>query len=718
MAGGGSQSNPSSPGRNEYVAEILPLYIFPRESNNLFGRESEVDSYFNGRKARQVELKNIIDFFYFSDTSALPEISNLNGSGSNKFKERELVIFDGDNSKIFTVCILENIGNRYFWHKKLCSNDSISQAELVIDLINNYTQRTISLSYSCASLPTSDPFDTAAFGESINFCHGKELKMMHIKITVGGIINNGSSSQLPKKENFSLRARLFSADGFLLARSPAPLPVTFSTYKGWTLTKDGELQQGRNGYLYDENDYCILTDGRRVTETVWENLGSEQAPKIGRDNTQTAIGVREGLYDILKGESNPDFIINRLRGFNVRFIKNTYTIYEDLLKDNYNEMKNLVVFQAFQIAACYPTSGDLYPRHFPLGRNAEFYSIGTDETDIPIVVTRVGDNTAPKKLVIAGPHGDERNAQRLIMAAQKRFVKGETQPASDTTMYFIPCLSPTMAFADARGIPVVEITNNVAVRRLSINEALSRTKLTIPYLHDLIATRITTTNQVSAYTGLLRSLIQGTKDDKGIDLLQNGVAFDTYAQYAANTIKADYPRYGIDANRDVGQWLPSTTCFIGFMRAFIDNRINPGDIKVIMVHGYEGSGAVYGTYRVTPALVAEMVPEGKIFADTFRKFLYGDINFTDLYTSTGSAPLVYAGEWSQILYRRFNILSVDVELPSGAYNEGYRGEGGDRAYVSSTVKNDDFNGGVLVRGSFYELLRLYSDIIANGGTVG
>jgi hypothetical protein len=68
-------------------------------------------------------------------------------------------------------------------------------------------------------------------------------------------------------------------------------------------------------------------------------------------------------------------------------------------------------------------------------------------------------------------------------------------------------------------------------------------------------------------------------------------------------------------------------------------------------------------------------------------------------------------EWSQILYKDLGgILSVDVELPSEAYNEGYRGEGGDRAYVSSTVKNDDFNGGVLAtdKGSFYDLLATYS----------
>jgi hypothetical protein len=60
------------------------------------------------------------------------------------------------------------------------------------------------------------------------------------------------------------------------------------------------------------------------------------------------------------------------------------------------------------------------------------------------------------------------------------------------------------------------------------------------------------------------------------------------------------------------------------------------------------------------------------------------------------------------LYNDFGILSVDIELPSG-YNEGYRGEGGTRAYKPNDVIND-FNDGVLVTGrkSFYKLLETYS----------
>jgi hypothetical protein len=46
-------------------------------------------------------------------------------------------------------------------------------------------------------------------------------------------------------------------------------------------------------------------------------------------------------------------------------------------------------------------------------------------------------------LVIAGPHGDERNAQRLIMAAQRHFINTGVDD-DNLLLYFIPTLSPTM----------------------------------------------------------------------------------------------------------------------------------------------------------------------------------------------------------------------------------------------------------------------------------
>jgi hypothetical protein len=93
--------------------------------------------------------------------------------------------------------------------------------------------------------------------------------------------------------------------------------------------------------------------------------------------------------------------------------------------------------------------------------------------------------------------------------------------------------------------------------------------------------------------------------------------------------------------------------------------------------------------------------------------LFGGGSFGYLYDKTATDPLPYAGEWCQILYNDFGILSVDIELPNniGNYNEGYRGEGDGRAYKPDWVKNDDFNGGVLVVGSFYELLEMYFKVI-------
>jgi len=82
------------------------------------------------------------------------------------------------------------------------------------------------------------------------------------------------------------------------------------------------------------------------------------------------------------------------------------------------------VFQAFQINIRYKSETKynntfLETTHIVINKNCQFKSIGTDETGIPIVVTRVGLETAKYKIIIAGPHGDERNAQRLIMSAQK-----------------------------------------------------------------------------------------------------------------------------------------------------------------------------------------------------------------------------------------------------------------------------------------------------------
>jgi hypothetical protein len=91
------------------------------------------------------------------------------------------------------------------------------------------------------------------------------------------------------------------------------------------------------------------------------------------------------------------------------------------------------------------------------------------------------------------------------------------------------------------------------------------------------------------------------------------------------------------------------------------------------------------------------------------KYLFGGNSFGYLYDKTAIDPLPYAGEWCQILYNDFGILSVDIELPSG-YNEGYRNDKARGEYNPDLVKNDDFNNGVLMveDRSFYKLLETYS----------
>jgi len=471
-------------------------------------------------------------------------------------------------------------------------------------------------------------------------------------------------------------------------------------YQGWTLTKKGKLKQGRTGWLIDENGYYILHDGRRLSQTsIKDELEKKENSLVIGDKD-----VKKGLEDILKGvgkkeiyqlfqpEGRSDIDINKFPSYIVKekAIKSEYRVDDELLREHYKKITNLVVIQAFQISVCYlNVHTKLNPAN--LNNNVKYYSIGEDETGIPIVVTQVGNGNLidTKKLVIAGPHGDERNAQRIIMSTQKYFIQNGVP--TDIVMYFIPCISPTMAFADARGIPVVDENGN----KLSIDVALKKT--TIPYLHDLIAKKIPINPDNSEETELLRTLIQ----DK-----RNGVAFTSYAKYQMNDINEDYPSYGIDTNRDVKPWLASTKNFLVFIRSL--TLENPSDIKAIMMHGYESRGAVYGTYEVQPNEKAIINSEGKIFANTFSVFLYGSIN-KDFYGDTQTNPFRYAGEWGQLLYKKYSILSVDIELSEEEYDEGRRGI----KYTPDVVMKE-FDGLLLpAKSKFYTLLETYSKEIVD-----
>jgi hypothetical protein len=203
----------------------------------------------------------------------------------------------------------------------------------------------------------------------------------------------------------------------------------------------------------------------------------------------------------------------------------------------------------------------------------------------------------------------------------------------------------------------------------------------------------------------------------------NGTAFADFEKYQANSkshrkdygISNTYPKYGIDANRDVGRWLPSTNRFIDFIEG-LHKKTVPENIKVIMVHGYYPNGGVFGTYKVIPNgepdKKAELADGAKKFAYAFWEYLFSKSTPTPFFGDTNKDPLGYAGEWNQILYKDFGILSVDIELPKKTYDEGRRGDEPKEDYNPESVRKA-FESGVLVtgKGDFYTLLETYSDKI-------
>jgi hypothetical protein len=459
--------------------------------------------------------------------------------------------------------------------------------------------------------------------------------------------------------------------------------MMFCPCAGWTLAEGGQMVQGATGYLIDENGYYILEDGRRVSdEIIIESRYGEKDIRIGNKE------VSEGLFEIM----------------NARSLLPVKTVYNDArqLLDRYRYYMPLVVQQAFQINACYAKPNGIQ-NPLALGSNAKFYSIGTDETDIPIVVTQVGeDGPDKKKLVIAGPHGDERNAQRLIMSAQNYFIDKDL-PA-DTVLYFIPCLSPTMCFADARGIPVVDKDG----KKLPLPEAKSR--ITIPYLHNLIASQVPKNTDVPDDTALLRTLMQSG----------NGKATDD-----------DYPKYGIDANRDINFDLKSNMVFKSFIVSLyrgtntsrkietevkiydpedrIYHKMGPqftaANMQVFMIHGYYASGMIYGPYfckekEPKQSWPAAMSDTDKDRVNTMLGLLFGRLNQRKysigpnsvrgtsddphLYEETEYDARDYQGEWVKVL-PGIGIWSIDIELPGRfavqSYDEGIRNDDtGERPY--------------------------------------
>jgi hypothetical protein len=462
--------------------------------------------------------------------------------------------------------------------------------------------------------------------------------------------------------------------------------------QGWMLTKEGALVPGKTGYLLDENNLFILTDGRRVTEEHIKYEGNDL--RIGKDDPG------EGLDTIL---AHPDAA--HTAPYNVR----------ELFEQRGLRMSD-VVYQAFQINSGYTLISNnrvIENEEAPglpgswmrcgAGSNVRacFGVIGADETGIPIVVTRIGEEGPDKKkLVIASPHGDERNAQRLIMRTQRYFIQ-HGAPAG-MVLYCIPCISPAMAFADARGIPN-EFWNEFTEYGIGMNPGavksftLKRGELTIPKLHDSMTAGMRYNMQTFRING-----------------------------------PSAHPRYGVDANRDEYFSLQSGRCFKAFIEWIyrsagtsaktksavriydtVEKKYHEpteqsfaGNIQVFMIHGYESGGGIFGPYfvkvkgenEVWPAAVSakdkdrvnkmtHILFNRKWKKDADEKTYHTTRNDPHLYGTAGYDARPYQGEWSRVLFD-LGVWPADIELPGGSaaasYDEGIRGDG-DRPYCPSMV---------------------------------
>ena len=492
--------------------------------------------------------------------------------------------------------------------------------------------------------------------------------------------NNGGHYCFPIGQEINVP--LDQSEAILSVTEPVPMlsdgVSSTTSQRGWKLcvmSKDGTgvLVRGNTGWLIDENGLYILKDGRRLTQTKAETEAETEAKKTGGKE------IRFGNKAVAKGFKD-------IFGFDADW--RYYYFSEDLLNEILN--RNLltvvdpVVIQALQTNICYGRKGTYDP--IQMNTNAVFYSIGRDETNIPIVVTRVGDENAPKKIVIAGSHGNERNARFAVLETQMHFIASGLQ-GNDLVLYFIPAMSPTMFFADARGLPLDSEGNYLkdvpagkieAKVREKVREVL--TTLTIPKLHDDIASKI-----------------EVKEVDNGQEKKTNMIWQDAIQR---NQLDSTKPIYGIDTNRDCYNILPSTECCLNF---FVKNKEN---MTVFMLHGYErldedrvreGFNSGYqctlaGPYEfyATRGCIDESIMDqmdvitSLIFGYRYKRgedrlevVDYSTNYFFDRKTAIG---IEFNGEWSRKLYLDtpdLKILCFDIEMGEN-YREGSRNQIGGR----------------------------------------
>jgi hypothetical protein len=679
------------PQKTYFCFDTTGMYLFPREKFDKSIKDITDTSDKKGDYKKRFKL---------TEGSGQENFESFDPSGKNApktLKKREYVIYYEPKPKIskeIVICLwdrdtdTDDEFSSYIKQKEIPPHLRLCYVKLSIE--GNETGKEISLSYN-------------RYGkfQKLNEENNEESKKIGISnffedLRYGIRIEIEAPEKYPdikEEKKFKIVAELFQS-GSSMPSTTKELSLTLSPYEGWTLVKDGKnkgkLKQGRTGWLMDENGLYILQDGRRADENIIKNgKYSEKELKIGNEDSG------EGLKEILGVKENfPETILNE---------------YETKgLLERYGPHMTEVVYQAFQINRGYclniinnryewePCTRYRYPPYVASSARPPYYTdapecsfsvIGFDETGIPIVVTRVGKETEQKKLVIAGPHGDERNAQRLIMKAQRHFIQ-HGAPAN-TVLYFIPCISPTMAFADARGIPnefwkdgvngksmlQARITDTGIFR---IGFSIDKGKLTIPKLHDMLGDRYDkdTCEKVTEGGILFRDLIQ--------DKENNGLPSN--------------PRWGVDANRDITLSLDSSWAFAGFVKMLTSADIqrktgkSNGSCTFFMMHGYDSTkpgndnrGCVYGQYNVGTNDIGTIPPEIKGYIDFMTQSLYGYKNAASGNSKNDKAYFYkgidnmaeFNGEWVRHLYgdgKDRKILAFDIELPED-YRQGTRGKG-------------------------------------------
>jgi hypothetical protein len=563
-------------------------------------------------------------------------------------KKRDYFMFAddvGSSEKIITVCYLRCIEDEKYSPISKRQDVSphapnpISSYKLTFSAGDELADNRFRFEYKY--LCAGNEYDIGADENGVSFTKS-DFEHFLMKIRVKIIAESGS---VIPEEN-----KLFHIKAIVTKPMPEGDPIhderrmdlTYSPYQGWTLTKKGKLMQGKKGWLIDENKYYILKDGRRVTKAEAEKPVNN--------------GLRFGNEDITNGL---DDIFGKLTLFTL-ILKSEYTILESLRSDILPSLP-VVVFHAFQISICYIGTDVTY------ASNCRFWRIGIDETDIPIVVTQIGLFGPNKnRIVIAGPHGDERNAIFAILETQKNFIVNGF-PSENLILFFIPAVSPTMFFADVRGI-----LNQFWQTPMSPPFKLDKVKATIPELHEKIKYK------------------------------------ERYAlQY--NQVNQRNPNIGVDTNRDYYFSFPSNQCFANFIQTLTSVDIqrgigsNDGSCTVFMIHGYDSTkapnktstqGSVYGQYKVANN-IGTITKEIKRYIDYITQSLFGYINAKSGERNSNKSYFYkekdnmseFEGEWIRHLYGEkgeSGILAFDIELGE-TYRQGTR----DNDYESKKVGNTD-----------------------------